>query len=84
MYDLASASSPLPAWTFPKSGYEYAEAGVVVAEAELAWPRANVCVLLDDQSEFSETWANAGWRALPLSTDWTERALNSLKTEHRE
>ena len=68
----------------PEVGYEYAEAGVVVAEAELAWPRAKVCVLLDHQSEFGETWANAGWRALPLSTDWAERALTSLKTEHRE
>jgi len=68
----------------PEVGYEYAEAGVVLAEAELAWPRANVCVLLDNQSEFSETWGNAGWRALPLSADWADRVLTFLKTEHRE
>ena len=33
-------------------------------------PRPKVYVLLDDQSE----WVNAGWRALPLSADWAERA----------
>ena len=69
----------------PEVGYEYAEAGVVVAEAELAWPAASVCVLLEGQAEFIETWANAGWRALQLqlSADWAERTLALLKTEHR-
>ena len=38
----------------PEVGYEYADdEGVVIAEAELAWPRSKVCVLLDSQAEFS-------------------------------
>ena len=47
----------------PEIGYEYAdEQGVIIAEAELAWPRSKVCVLLDGQAEFSGAWATAGWR----------------------
>jgi DEAD/DEAH box helicase domain-containing protein len=59
----------------PEIGYEYADdAGVVIAEAELAWPRSRMCVLLDSQAEFSGAWAAAGWRSVPLS-DWPDAVL---------
>ena len=67
----------------PEVGYEHAEAGVVVIEAELAWPRLKFCVLLDGQSEFNERLVSAGWRTQSLSADWAERALAFLKTESR-
>ena len=63
----------------PEIGYEYADdEGVVIAEAELAWPRWKVCVLLDRQAEFSGAWAAAGWRAVPLSDHWPEIVLQEL------
>ena len=63
----------------PEIGYEYADdQGVVIAEAELAWPRARVCVLLDSQAEFSVAWATAGWRVVPLSDRWPEIVLQEL------
>ena len=64
----------------PEIGYEYADdQGVVIAEAELAWPRVRVCVLLDSQAEFSVAWATAGWRVVPFSDRWPEIVLNELK-----
>lgn len=63
----------------PEIGYEYADdAGIVIAEAELAWPRSKVCVLLDSQAEFSGAWATAGWRSVPLSDNWPEVVLQVL------
>ncbi|MGH9894998.1 MAG: hypothetical protein ACREA0_24060, partial [bacterium] len=63
----------------PEIGYEYADdKGVVIAEAELAWPRSKVCVLLGSQGEFSGEWARAGWRAVPLSDGWPDVVLQVL------
>jgi DEAD/DEAH box helicase domain-containing protein len=63
----------------PEVGYEHADdLGVVIAEAELAWPRAKVCVLLDSQREFSLAWATAGWRVVPLSDRWPEIVLQEM------
>src|SRR5207244_2276967 len=63
----------------PDVGYEYADEGnVVIAEAELAWPRSKVCVLLERQVEFSDTWAAVGWRSILLSHDWPEIVLQML------
>jgi DEAD/DEAH box helicase domain-containing protein len=63
----------------PEIGYEYADAeGVVIAEAELAWPRAKVCVLLDSQADFAGAWAAAGWQAVPLAEGWPEVVLLAL------
>jgi DEAD/DEAH box helicase domain-containing protein len=63
----------------PEIGYEYADnEGVILAEAELAWPRSKVCVLLDSQTEFAGTWATLGWRAVPLSDGWAEVVLQGL------
>jgi DEAD/DEAH box helicase domain-containing protein len=64
----------------PEIGYEYADdQGVVIAEAELAWPVSKVCVLLVSQEEFSVPWSNLGWTALPISDDWSEIVLAALK-----
>lgn len=63
----------------PEVGYEYADsAGVVIAEAELAWPRSKVCVLLDRQAEFVGAWTTAGWRSVPLADGWPEAVLQIL------
>jgi DEAD/DEAH box helicase domain-containing protein len=68
----------------PEAGYEHADTrGVVVAEAELAWPEFRICVLADSQLEFSEAWANAGWQALPLSGDWVQAVLHASKVSTR-
>jgi DEAD/DEAH box helicase domain-containing protein len=64
----------------PEIGYEYADnQGVVIAEAELAWPRFKLCVLLDSQAEFEAAWATVGWRAIPLSEGWPDVVLQELK-----
>jgi DEAD/DEAH box helicase domain-containing protein len=64
----------------PEIGYEYADdEGVVIAEAEFAWPRAKVCVLLDSQTDFTDAWAAAGWQAVPLAEGWPEVVLLKLK-----
>lgn len=63
----------------PEIGYEYADdQGVVIAEAELAWPRSKVCVLLDSQTEFTGRWTTLGWRAVRLLDGWPEVVLQAL------
>ena len=45
----------------PEVGYELADDhGVVVCEAELAWPHAKICVLGPEQNEFAAAWLQAG------------------------
>ena len=58
MRALATAGAPAP-----EVGYEVAAGGVVVAEAELAWPDARIVVGVsnDDSAAFED----AGWRVLP-------------------
>jgi DEAD/DEAH box helicase domain-containing protein len=64
----------------PEVGYELPDSqGVVVAEAELAWPRAKVCVLLVSQEEFAAAWAGAGWRPVLLASDWSDTVSRMLR-----
>ncbi len=57
----------------PEVGYEYPdENGSIVAEAELAWPRFKVVVLLESQIEFTSVWSDAGWQAVPATGSWAD------------
>lgn len=54
----------------PIVGHELADLrGVVVAEAELAWPSAHGVVLTFEQADLAEAWRAAGWRVLVLDED---------------
>ena len=49
----------------PEVGFELCgEDGVVLAEAELAWPERQIAVLWPDEPEPAEFFARAGWRTL--------------------
>ena len=47
---------------YPEVGYDLmTEDEVVVAEAELAWPRAAVAVFLESQQEDNDEFSSRGW-----------------------
>lgn len=65
----------------PTVGYELAdERGVVVAEAELAWPEHHVVLLTSTQGDMGDAWSKSGWHVVALDNDsstsggvaWTE------------
>ena len=78
---LASAglAPPLP-------GHELADdRGRVQAEAELAWPRYRVVVLLPDQQDLAEAWQQAGWRVVLVApagqgAQWAEQVRELTMT----
>ena len=55
---LFERHSPVPVVGFELIG----SIGVVLAEAELAWPEQGVAVLLPEQRDSILTFQNAGWR----------------------
>ena len=62
----------------PMVGFELAgKTGVVLAEAELAWPERNVAVLLPEQWDSIPTFENAGWQVF---FDETEDRIDALAT----
>jgi DEAD/DEAH box helicase domain-containing protein len=68
----------------PEVGLELPDGqGVVVAEAELGWARAKVCVLLRSQEEFTSVWAEAGWRPVLFASAW-EDVVSRMLAEARE
>lgn len=72
----------------PVIGHELADdRGVVVAEAEMAWPKNHLVLLTFDQSDLHDVWASAGWTALILGEDsadvdgvaWVEAVAAALE-----
>ena len=58
------------------------EAGVVCAEAELAWSSVSVVLLLEHQAEYASQWQAAGWTVIEYHDDWAEQVqalLNNTK-----
>lgn len=71
----------------PVLGYELAnDRGMVVAEAEMAWPASHLVFLTFDQSDLEVIWKNAGWKTLVLGEDtatvggmpWTDTVCDAL------
>jgi DEAD/DEAH box helicase domain-containing protein len=58
-------------------GFELAEDGDVVAEAELAWT-ANKLVLLMHQDAESP-WSSRGWTTIIAAAGWPERIVEAMK-----
>jgi DNA helicase IV len=60
----------------PESGYELMQSGLVVAEAELAWPRQKAAIVLtvDDYEQFIDN----GWRV------WITTSESDEQTDHME
>lgn len=56
--DLFKRQAPVPMVGFELTGNN----GVVLAEAELAWPERNIAVLLPEQRESRPTFEQAGWQ----------------------
>jgi DEAD/DEAH box helicase domain-containing protein len=54
------------------------EQGKVVAETELRWTDAQVCVLTEDQSEYQPLLTQRGWATVVASPGWPERVLPLL------
>ena len=58
------------------------EAGVVCAEAELAWSSGCVVLLLEHQAEYASQWQAAGWTVTEHHDGWAEQVqalLNNTK-----
>ncbi len=58
------------------------EAGVVCAEAELAWSSGCVVLLLEHQAEYASQWQAAGWTVTEYHDGWAEQVqalLNNTK-----
>jgi len=54
-------------WPVPVVGYELADdSGAIAGEAELAWEDGRLAVLLDDQLEYRQAFAEAGWKTVAL------------------
>lgn len=60
----------------PETGYELMQSGLVVAEAELAWPRQKAAIVLtaDDYEQFIDN----GWRV------WITTSESDEQTDHME
>jgi DEAD/DEAH box helicase domain-containing protein len=71
----------------PVVGHELADArGLVVAEAELAWPAQHLVLLTFGQSDLADVWRTAGWKPFVLDEadatvggeTWTESVRAAL------
>ena len=51
-------------------GYELAEGNAVVAEAELAWIKRRLVLLMPHQAESTTTWQSRGWTTVAADGDW--------------
>ena len=56
--DLFKRQAPVPVVGFELTG----KTGVVLAEAELAWPEQNIAVLLPEQRDSKPAFEQAGWQ----------------------
>ena len=62
----------------PEVGFELkATFGEVIAEAEIAWPKVNVALLLPNMAEFKTTFIDLGWHVIVGELD--EDNINNLK-----
>jgi hypothetical protein len=70
---LAACGAPPP----DEVGYELAEGGDVVAEAELAWTGRKVVLLMHADGE--APWRSRGWTTIIAAAGWPERIAEDLK-----
>jgi DEAD/DEAH box helicase domain-containing protein len=59
-------------------GYELDHAGDVVAEAELAWTKRKLVLLMPAHTEGAPVWQANGWRTLMAEDDWQKRLTEEL------
>jgi len=63
-------------------GFEYAQDGQVVAEAELAWEAAHIVVLTEDQWAQRQVWNESGWRVFASAEPkWYEPVAQLLREQ---
>jgi DEAD/DEAH box helicase domain-containing protein len=63
-------------------GFEYAQDGQIVAEAELAWEAAHVVVLTEDQWAQRQIWHESGWQAVAgAESQWYEPVAQLLREQ---
>jgi hypothetical protein len=80
MGDLSEGLLALAAYGVPppdEVGYELAENGDVVAEAELTWIGRKVVLLMHADGEAS--WKSRGWTTIVAAAGWHERIFEALK-----
>jgi hypothetical protein len=59
-------------------GFELEENGDVVAEAELAWSKFKLVLLMKEHMSSSEIWQDHGWKVLLADGDWHQKLINEL------
>jgi DEAD/DEAH box helicase domain-containing protein len=77
LHALLDAGLPPP----DEVGYELDHAGDVVAEAELAWIKRKLVLLMPVHAEGAPVWQANGWRTLMAEDDWQKRLAEELGNE---
>jgi DEAD/DEAH box helicase domain-containing protein len=80
MGELSEGLLALAAYSVPppdEVGYEFAEDGDVVAEAELVWTARKVVLLMHADGE--PPWSSRGWTTVIATSGWPERVAKELK-----
>lgn len=72
--ELRDLNAPLP----DELGYELAESGQVVAEAEMAWLTKKVALILSE-SESSNAFHKNGWKTVESTPGWPAKIAELLK-----
>jgi DEAD/DEAH box helicase domain-containing protein len=74
LQSLRDAGVPAP----DEVGYEIAAGTEVIAEAELAWTRDKVVLLMEHHLEFRQVWEREGWKTCVASGPWVDELLRKL------
>lgn len=74
LHALLDAGLPPP----DEVGYELDHAGDVVAEAELAWTKRKLVLLMPAHAEGAPIWQANGWRTLMAEDDWQKQLTEEL------
>jgi DEAD/DEAH box helicase domain-containing protein len=75
LHRLRDAGVPAP----EEVGYELAKGTQVIAEAELAWLRQKVVLLMDHHVESRPVWESEGWKTCVASGPWIEQLLHHFR-----
>ena len=59
-------------------GYELAQSGGVFAEAELAWLRRKVVLLMPVQADAKSDWEAGGWSVVVAEHEWAQQLADEL------
>lgn len=57
-------------------GYELEEGNTVVAEAELAWVKRRLVLLMPHHEESMAAWQSRGWTTVNGEGDWAQHLLD--------